>query len=59
MLHYVALAGMRNRSMGPPRGIDPMTHYTMSTFSTSQLSLALTSGGERGGGGEVGRGIAV
>ena len=42
------LAGMRISSMGPPRGIDPTTHYTMSTFSNSQLSLALTSDGERG-----------
>ena len=37
LLHNVALAGMRNSSMGPPRRIDPMTHYTMSTFSNSQL----------------------
>ena len=48
LLHYVALAGMTNSSMGPPRGIDPMTHYTMSTFSNSQLSLDLRSGGQRG-----------
>ena len=28
-----ALAGMRNNSMGPPQGIDPTTHHTMSRCS--------------------------
>ena len=34
-----ALAGTRNRSMGPWR-IDPMTHHTMSERSTSELRPA-------------------
>ena len=34
-----ALAGMRNSSIGPPRGIDPVTHCTISGCSTSELHL--------------------
>ena len=43
-LHYTsfgALAGTRNSSMGPPRGIDPMTHYTMSEHYHGAMSLSL------------------
>ena len=32
-----ALAGMRNNTMNPPRGIHPMTLYTMSRCSTISL----------------------
>ena len=32
-----AMAGLRNSSMGPSRGIDPTTHRTMSRCSTMEL----------------------
>ena len=35
------LVGKKNRSMGPPWGIDPTTHRTMSGRSTTELHLAL------------------
>ena len=35
-----ALAGTRNSSMGPPCGIDPTTHRTVSERSTSELRPA-------------------
>ena len=35
-----ALAGPRNSSMGPTRGIDPMTHRIMSGRSPTELYLA-------------------
>ena len=35
-----ALAGMRNSSVGLPRGIDPTTHCTMSRRSIMELHLA-------------------
>ena len=35
-----ALAGTKNSSMGPPWGIDPTTHHTMSERSTSELRPA-------------------
>ena len=35
-----ALAGTRNSSMGPPEGIDPTTHHTLSC-STTELHLAM------------------
>ena len=31
-----ALAGTRNDSIGPPRGIDPMTHYIIGRCSTAE-----------------------
>ena len=37
-----ALAGMRNSSIGPPWGINLMTHHTMSECSTTELHLILT-----------------
>ena len=40
-----ALAGMRISSMGPPSGIDPMTHHTMSWHSTMKLHLAYQNKG--------------
>ena len=32
-----ALAGTKSSSMGPPRGIDPTIHRTMSVRSTTEL----------------------
>ena len=40
-LSYTALAGMRNSSMGPPWGIDLMTHHTISERYITELHLAL------------------
>ena len=37
-----ALDGMRNSSMGPSCGIDPMTHHTMSKHSYTELHAAIT-----------------
>ena len=34
-----ALAVTRTSTLGPPRGIDPMTHHTMSRPSTTELHL--------------------
>ena len=36
-----ALAGTRNSSMGPPWGINPKTHHTVSWCSTTDLNLRL------------------
>ena len=35
------LAGTRNSSMGPPRGIDPTTHRIMSRRTTTELHMVL------------------
>ena len=35
-----ALAEMRNSKIGPPRGIDPIAHRTMSRSFTKELHLA-------------------
>ena len=37
---FGTLAGMTNSSMGPPWGVDPTTHCTMSGCSTTKLHLA-------------------
>ena len=39
-----ALAGMRNSSMGPPCGIDPMSYCTMSKHSTTERHPCLVCG---------------
>ena len=42
-LCYVAMAGTRNSPMGTPLGIEPMTHYTRSRPSTTELHHILSS----------------
>ena len=37
VIPHGALAGARNSSMGPPRGIDVMTHLTIRELSTMEL----------------------
>ena len=43
LYHCGALVGTRNNSTSPPRGIDPMTHHTMSGRSTTDKFIRLNS----------------
>ena len=43
IISFVTPAGTRNSSMGPPCGIYPMTHCTISSCSTTEFAVCFNT----------------